>query len=220
MSFPCTFSSEFPLYQCMSAQELFDTPCGISSSLSQLSFSVLWAGCLLFWVNWWFICMCSAMWEESQRSNMKMKFFFQWIFSKVLLWLPWKSFISFSKLQSQMGFFLFISPPHLAINYTFMSSFRWKVSCQVKKIKIKLSDCHFRVSLFPRVSKSSSPFHLSASPDLSHWLPICFFTALNVSPHLVVSALLQIFLSRLRMFLSFLETAPGFCSFLINRARK
>lgn len=23
-----------------------------------------WSGCLLLWVNWWFMWMCSAMWEE------------------------------------------------------------------------------------------------------------------------------------------------------------
>lgn len=82
LSFPC--GSDFPLYQCDRAS--WHIPwqlqlCGLKQArlwfcLSQLSLSVLWAGCLLFWVNWWFIWMCSTMWEESQRSNMKMKFFF------------------------------------------------------------------------------------------------------------------------------------------------
>lgn len=117
LSFPC--GSDFPLYQCDRASWhiLWQLQlCGLKQTrlwlcLSQLSLSVLWAGCLLFWVNWWFIRMCSTMWEESQRSNMKMKGFFpKNLLQGFTLIFFWKSLISFFKSQteSQMGLFLFL----------------------------------------------------------------------------------------------------------------
>lgn len=206
--------------------------CGLNQArlwfwLSQLSFSVLWAECWLFWVNWWFIWKCSAMWEDSQSSNTKMKVSFsKESFARFYFWKPF--FPSSDHKQKVRCVNLFYFPSLKIIVSSIISD--EKSPCHGKKIEKELWMPLFQYffpsqSLFPSVSL----LLLSAFPKVGgrvswilHLLFICFFLALNISPHLVVFASLQMFFSSFSEDISYLswDISVSFCRWGFDKQSK
>lgn len=139
LSSPCESPSDFPLYQCMNVKGLPEAPMAAPALWSKTSKSVALGvpALALTAVSWVFtllsklvihISVLSAVWEESQRSNMKMIFSF--FFPKNLL--QGSTLISFEIFDFLLqitntkpdGFIFIYLGVFPAKTYSFMCNFR------------------------------------------------------------------------------------------------